>query len=330
MADAHGRARAAACAAALALLAGAVRAGAGESSAGPEAPFAARDQNPLLRPFYLPSARLAPLPGFDGSIALAWSNTVNLPSTDREQLHVDEETAEVDLRATWRRDRWLAAVELPLAWRGGGILDGVIDDFHRLIGFNGGDRQYVPSNAYRIAYHATGAPGVVVARGGALGDVPVEVGRLLHESAGTELALWAGLKLPTGSRDHATGSGATDLAAWLSAGHRFGSRLSVDAQAGLMRTGGSGEFTHVARIVEFGTLSIIGAATRRVSIVAQADVHSALPASELAFLRPAVIGALGARVRLGPALALDAGIQEDLVTNHSPDATFYVALHRAR
>ena len=313
---------------AIAMLAAAARADE-PVAAGLDAPLAVRDQNPLLRPVYLPTARLAPEEGVGYSTALSWSNTTNLPHTDSEQLYVDEETAEVDLRATWRRGRWLAAAELPLLWRGGGILDGVIDDWHGLLGVNRGDRPYVQSNSYRITYAARGAPPFSAARGAALGDIPVEAGRLLYSAPGTELSVWAGAKLPTGSRAHASSNGAVDASAWLSAGHAFGSRFGVFAQAGAMRPGGPGEFERVSHWMEFGTLGLSWRATDAVSVIAQTDLHSALPESTLNFLRPAVAGTIAARFRLGPSLALDAGLQEDLATNHSPDATFYVALHRA-
>lgn len=292
-------------------------------------PLAVRDQNPLLRPFYVPSARLAPDEGISYSAALAWSNTTNLPHTAVEQLYVDAETAEIDLRATWRRGAWLAAAELPMLWRGGGILDGVIDDWHAFLGVNRGDRPYVQSNSYRITYTTLGAAPFSAQRGPALGDIPVEAGRILFSAPGTQLSVWAGAKLPTGSRAHATSNGALDAAAWLSAGHAFGSRFAMFAQAGVMRPGGSGEFAHVSREMGFGTLGVTWKGTDAISAIAQADVHSALPASTLNFLQPAVVGTFGARFRLAPFLALDVGLQEDLATNHSPDATLYFELRHA-
>ncbi len=297
---------------------------------GLEAPLAVRDQNPLLRPFYLPTARLAPQEGLVAALALDWHNTVNLPHTPTEQLYVDEETAELDLRASWRKGPWLAAIEVPFLWRGGGILDGVIDDWHGLLGVNRGYRPYVQSNAYRISYHANGQAPVTVARGPALGDLPLEAGRVLYSATGTELSLWTGATLPTGSREHATGSGAVDAAGWLSAGQALGPRLDVTLQAGAMRTGGPAEFARVARWVEFGTLGVGFRASGTVTLLAQADLHSALPPSELNFLRPPVVGSLAARVRMGADLALDAGFQEDLATNRSPDFTIYLQLRRLR
>ncbi len=289
-------------------------------------PLAVRDQNPLLRPFYLPAARLAPEEGLGFSGALAWSNTTNLPHTASEQIYVDEETAEINLRATWRRGNWLAAAEVPLLWRGGGVLDGLIDDFHSLLGVNRGDRPYVHSNSYRVAYDAKGAPPYSATRGTSLGDVPVEVGRLLYSAPGTEWSVWAGAKLPTGSLGHASGSGSVDTSAWMSAGHALSSHIDLYAQAGAMRPGGPGEFVRVSRYVEFGTLGLDWRATGRITVLAQADAHSALPASTLNFLKPAVVGTVGARFAVGRSLAVDAGIQEDLATNHSPDVTFYFAL----
>ena len=311
-------------------LAAALRAGAIEPAAsGLEGPFAVRDENPLLRPFYLPVPRLAPDEGIGYALLLAWSNTTNLPHSATEQLYVDAETADLGLRATYRRGAWLAAAELPVVWRGGGILDGVIDDWHGLLGVNRGYRPYVQSNSYRITYEANGAAPVSVAKGPALADIPLEVGRLLYVAPGTELAAWAGVKVPTGSRNHATGSGAVDASAWLSGGQSLGSRWDAYAQVGAMRAGGSGEFVRVRRYTEFGSIGLAWRATASVSALAQVDAHSALAPSSLTFLQPAVTGTVGARVALNSGLALDIGIQEDLATNHSPDVTLCLSVHTA-
>jgi len=321
--------RRAAIAAAVAVLAAAATRAAQPAPSGLEGPDAVRDQNPLLRPYYLPTARLAPAQGTDYGAGLAWSNTVNLPYSATERLYVDEETAELDLRATWRSGDWLAATEVPLVVRGGGILDGVIDDWHSLLGVNKGSRPYVQSNSYRITYQGLGQPPVSVARGAALGDIPLEAGRLLYGAPGAELSAWLGVKLPSGSRDHATGSGSADVALWLAGGHTVGTRVDLSLQAGVMRAGGNGEYTRIHREVGFGTLALAVRAGDAVSLIAQADAHSALPYSGLNFFQPALVGTLGARFRVGRNLALDAGFQEDLATNRSPDITLYLALRRA-
>lgn len=291
-----------------------------------DAPVALRDQNPLLRGFYLPTPRLGGDEGTTLSATLAWSNTTNLPATATERLYVDEETAEVGLRASRRAGDWLFSGTVPLSWRGGGVLDGIIDDWHALLGVNRGDRPRVQSNSYRVSYAAAGSSSIVVEKGPAIGDASLEAGRLLWTGDAGELAAWAGAKLPTGSRAHGMSDGALDGAAWLAGALRPLPRWELYAQAGVMRPGGTGGFASVSREVAFGTLGSAWRLAPSVVLLAQLDSHGAFPSSELNFLKVPLTGTFAGRFRLSGGLQLDVGLQEDLATNHSPDFSIYVAL----
>ena len=289
--------------------------------------FAVRDQNPLLRPFYLPTARLAGADGVSASAVLAWSNTVNLPVAAHESAWVDEETAELGLGLRYRRGDWLFAGQLPVIWRGNGVLDGLIHNYHSLLGFSEGDRPRVPRYSYRVTYALQDRPTVFVDKGTAIGDVPVEAGRVLYERAGTELSLWLGLTVPTGSRRHGTGNGTVAESAWLAGAVPIGNRVQLSGQAGVAHYGSTAELPRIHSTATFGTFGANVKVSSRLALIAQLDGHTAIADSDLRFLKPALVLSYGARYALGPALGLDVGMQEDAATNRSPDVTFYLGLN---
>jgi hypothetical protein len=311
-----------ACLAALALPLG--------SAADPVAPFPVRDQNPLLRPFYLPTASDVVGDGWEFRPTLAWSNTVNLPSDQTEQLDVDEETAELNLALLYGAGPWRARLSLPVLARGGGILDGLIDDWHGWFNLTRGDRAFVASNAYRIEYQRQGYQTVSIGRGAALGDLDLEGGRQLLAGAHADLSAWLGLELPTGGQGRSAGNGALDGAAWLAGHTELGARADLFAQAGISHPGSAGLMPAVTRNTGFGTLMLGLRVTNRLTALAQVDHHSAIAsASALNFLESATIGTFGVRYRLNRRTAWELAAMEDLRLNHSPDVTFFFGLRQS-
>jgi Protein of unknown function (DUF3187) len=145
--------------------------------------------------------------------ALLWSNsfgwTQDVPGEAPHQRSflVDGETASVDL--TYRRgisDDVDVGARLPLRWRGGGVLDGLIDWYHGLVGLRGnhdGDRPLFVRDAFRVeglsttgrAFSWNGDTGF------GLGDVELEARWRFHRSPdGLSTALAARVGLPTGTR----------------------------------------------------------------------------------------------------------------------------------
>lgn len=82
------------------------------------------------------------------SLGSGWTNSFVLA----DSYLVDAES--VDFRGAARWGAWKGgelSIELPLLWRGGGRLDSLIDDWHRVWGFPRGERGKVPSNDYDIS-----------------------------------------------------------------------------------------------------------------------------------------------------------------------------------
>jgi hypothetical protein len=289
-------------------------------------PLAVRDQNPLIRGLYLPlpAPAAGPGDGWGAAAGLQWSNTVNTGSTRREQLLVDEETAELDLTLLRSQGPWRLRATLPVITRGPGILDGFIADWHRFFGLPQGERPLRPRNAYAIEYLSSSGVAVNAPRGTALGDLALEGGRVLAAGSGHALALWAGLEAPTGDRAHLTGNGALDAAVWLEGSADLGTRVSLAGRAGASHLGGATPLP-AERTVGFGTVALSWHATSRLDGILQFDGHSgAVRGTDLAFLRDAVTLTIGGRYRLRSGSMFEAGVIEDIEVDHSPDVTFHL------
>ena len=288
--------------------------------------FSVRDQNPLIRSAYLPlPATAAPAgEGFSLTAGIEWSNTVNIEATAREALSVDEETLELDLTLARSLGPWRFRATLPVMNRSAGVLDGAIDDWHRFFGLPQGTRPDRARYRYLVSYTNSAGVAVAAPAGTALGDLALEVGRVLLEHDGASIALFAGLEAPTGDRGRLGGNGALDAALWLEAGTDGAGRVALAGRAGISRPGGDALLPFRSS-VGFGTLALKLRVTRRLEAALQLDGHSAVAAgSSLKFLDRAVLLTFGGRYRLDSGLLLEAGVIEDIDVDHSPDVTFHV------
>ena len=283
-----------------------------------------RDQNPLIRGAYLPLPAASAAPeGFSYTAGLEWSNTVSLERTAQERLLIDEETAELDLTAAWSSARWRLQATLPVISRGGGVLDGFIDDWHRWLGLSNGARPLRPRNAYAIAYQHAGGPLRSTPAGTALGDLALEGGRQLLDGERLGLTAWLGLEAPTGDRARLSGDGALDVATWLSGEYALGRRWQLSARAGLSHPGGDTALP-LAHTLRFGTLALAWRASAALEAIGQLDAHSPVArSSSLEFLGRAVTLTIGGRYRRASGSVVEAGVVEDVEVGHSPDVTLH-------
>ncbi len=116
--------------------------------------FATRNQNPLLRGFYQPLPSDSRLDSSESwSATLLVSNTLNVESRPHESLLVDGESTAINLayeNGLFRR--WRLRLSLPILHDSGGVLDSVIDDWHRLFGFSRGARPFYPKRRIDYSY----------------------------------------------------------------------------------------------------------------------------------------------------------------------------------
>jgi len=208
--------------------------------------------------------------------------------------------------------------------RGGGVLDGVVDDWHRFWHLPQGDRPNVPTNAFAIRYQNANGESVDARHGTALGDLALEAGREWQGGEGRYLRLFAGAELPTGTRAELTGDEALNAALWLEAGTPLGTRFALDGRAGASRTGGALPLP-AERAVGFGSLALTWHESERLDAVLQFDGHTrVVQGSDLKFLSQAVQMTLAARWRLASGSRLELGFTEDIEVDHSPDITFHL------
>ncbi len=132
-----------------------------------------------------------------------------------ESIDIDAELWRTSFKAAYGvSDIFSVGMEIPFFSYSGGFLDEFINDFHHFFGFPNGGRELIDN--YRLVYKikkgkASYRPQV---KNFGLGDLVFwNKLQVIHESQLIPaLSLKASLKLPTGSPNHATGSGSPDIA----------------------------------------------------------------------------------------------------------------------
>jgi len=251
---------------------------------------------------------------------------VNEGTCPAECITLDGETAR--LRFTHRRGMgagWDFAFELPFLDRGGGFLDGWIQDWHDWFGLPNGGREAAADGRYRFHYERGGVVLLDETQGGSgVGDVTLTIGRKL----GRRGVLRAMAKLPTGD-EQALEGGTAGGAVWVER-----ALLMPPGWSGYFALGASaGERGQVLaemqnREVVFGGIGLLAPVTRNVRLTAQLQAHSRLyDGSALTPLsRPGAPLTLGLQFRTGRRGTLELGFQEDPSVNGSPDFVAYISI----
>jgi hypothetical protein len=293
--------------------------------------FMVRDENPLVRGFYLPlpsDGRLAD--GADLSATLSISNTLNVENRGDENLLVDGESHTLRLNyedalyASWRF-RFM----LPIINDSGGFLDSIIDHWHRWFGLNPGNRPYYPRN--QLVYSYSGRDNVDLTQPQtSIGDLSGELGFYTIDDSHRTLSLWAGLAAPTGSAAKLTGDGAWDGALWAHGAWRT-LKWQLAAELGAAQPFGDEIFAGAAHrtsvFARFAATRALGSSAW--ALRAQLDGQSGrVEDSELRFLGPSLQLSVGAVRRLGRDWRIEFGFAEDAAVNTVPDVTFFLGIRR--
>jgi len=156
-----------------------------------------------------------------------YSNVISIAEAPNEFIVVDLESARFlpHARVGLGRGVELGAA-VPIFYFYGGFLDGFISGFHETFNLPNSVRLREPEDLIRYRY-LVGRRRVIDRWDsvGGLGDATVSIKKAFDLPHRSELALRAAVKLPTGSLDHLTGSGATDFGFGVAAsrvGRRFG------------------------------------------------------------------------------------------------------------
>lgn len=291
--------------------------------------FATRDQNPLVRGFYLPLPSDARQDaGAALSATLLLSNTLNVESSAHESLFVDGESAALDLAyENALAPGWRYRFSVPLLHDSGGVLDSVIDTWHEAFGFPRGSRPFYPKRQIDYSYVGEGRVDLDHPQS-SIGDLAADLGWYALDDARRTVSLWGGLKAPTGSVADLTSDGAWDGALWAHAALRW-PKWQLGAEIGVVQPLGDELFAGKAhRTSEFARFAASRALGPIWTLRAQLDGQSARVAdSDLRFLGPSMQLTVGAVRRLSGRWRIQMGFAEDIAVNTAPDITFFLGIH---
>jgi uncharacterized protein DUF3187 len=292
--------------------------------------FLVRDENPLIRGFYLPlpsDGRLTD--GADLSATLSVSNTLNVENRANESLLVDGESH--TLRLSYEDalyQSWRFRFTVPIINDSGGFLDSTIDHWHRWFGFNPGNRPFYPQNELVYSYSGRGSIDLTRSQT-SIGDVSGELGWYPIDDAHRTFSVWGGLEAPTGSVAKLTGDGAWDGAVWAHGALRW-PQWQLAAELGMTQPFGDEIFAGAAHrtslFARFAATRALGSAW---SLRAQLDGQTGrVEDSSLRFLGPSLQLTVGAIRRLGQSWRIEFGFAEDAAVNTAPDITFFLGIRR--
>jgi hypothetical protein len=216
--------------------------------------------------------------------SMLWSNSFgwdqNRPGEHpaERRFLIDGEAATLDLTVTHGfRANLDLGVRLPLTWRGGGALDGLIDAWHRLFNLPDGNRPAFLKNAFRVEGRTVDQEPFSWndERGGGLGPLETFARWRFADGADWTSALIGRLALPTGTGPFA-GNGPGVGAQWVAA-RRLGSRFDLFAGVG-----GTAQPRKPVRGVGYepvrahGFFAIEWRPARRLSFLAETNIASRL------------------------------------------------------
>jgi hypothetical protein len=292
--------------------------------------FPVRDENPLVRGFYLPlpsDGRLTD--GSDLSATLSISNTLNVENRPQDNLLVDGESH--TLRLSYEDalyQSWRFRLTVPIINDSGGFLDSTIDRWHHWFGFNPGNRPFYPQNQLVYFYSGQGHVDMTQPQT-SLGDISGELGWYPVDDPHRTISLWGGLEAPTGSVAKLTGDGAWDGAVWAHGALRW-PQWQLAAELGLAQPFGDEIFAGAAhRTSLFARLAATRALGSVWSLRAQLDGQSGrVEDSNSRFLGPSLQLTVGAIRRVGDRWRIEFGVAEDAAVNTAPDVTFFLGIRR--
>jgi len=292
--------------------------------------FPVRDENPLIRAFYLPlpsDSRLSD--GQNLSATLAISNTLNVESRPQESLLVDGESDVLELtyeNSLWQS--WRYRFTLPIIHDSGGFLDSTIADWHRWFGFNPGNRPFYPKNEIVYSYSGRGNFDITRSQTG-MGDISGEAGWYPVDDAHRTVSFWGGLEAPTGSVSKLDGDGAWDGAVWTHGALRW-PKWQLAAELGVAQPFGDEIFAGYAyKTSVFARLAATRALGSLWSLRAQLDGQSGrVEDSDIRLLGPSLELTIGAVRRLGDRWRIEFGFTEDAAVNTAPDIAFFLGIRR--
>ena len=290
--------------------------------------FAVRDENPLVRGYYLPmpsDSRAASPSNLSATLSLM--NTLNVDQRGNEQYLIDGEA--LTLRITYEHqisETFHYRLTLPIIHDSGGFLDGMIEDWHRWFGFTQGYRPYYPKN--QIDYTYAGLASIRLDHDEtSIGGIAGDLGYFALDGNRQTLSLWGGLQAPTGKVADLTGDGAWDGALWAHYAWR-GKRWQVGSEVGMVEPFGDELFAgHGHHLSVFGRVGVTRDLGPHWSLRAQLDGQTRrIEDSALRLTGPSLEFSVGAARKLWHRWRIEMGFAEDAAVNTAPDITFFLGI----
>ncbi|MGI9238233.1 MAG: DUF3187 family protein [Woeseiaceae bacterium] len=296
-----------------------------------------RNQNPFLQIFGLPpfqSAKLAAPGALDYYVSFDIVSHAESAASPLEEIEIDGESyfLSLSLRRGWN-DRFEIGVDLPLVAHAGGFLDNAIKNWHDLLGLSNSKRRG-PNDQLAIRYSRAGETWYELnSTSFDLGDIQLSAAVPLRKGSDDNpfnMSLRGSIKLPTGSAEDLSGSGATDvsLGIYASSSHTLWQReLDVSGFAGALLLGDGDVLTDIQRsVVPYGGIAASWWATERFGISVQLQAEGAYFDTELD-----VLGGTSAQLAVGfdyrmrnQGTSLHLAITEDIGTDRTTTPDFGV------
>lgn len=219
----------------------------------------------------------------------------------------------------------------------GGFLDGIVEDWHDVVGASNAQRDARARNQLNFRYDRAGErPFALEDTNTGIGDLQLYARYQLLDTATTRrrLALHSGVKLPTGSASHLRGSGAADYSVGLGFSDPVtlaAANMTFSAHAGMLFLGdGDALKEFQENQVPFGGVQIGMRFGKRFDLMAQVQAAGSYYDSRLSTLGDTTVQlSLGANVRFpSSGWNLSFGIVEDAFSDMMPDFALYSALTR--
>jgi hypothetical protein len=284
---------------------------------------------PAVSPQTLPPGRWQLRVGGLWSNTFAWTQDVPGETPADRRFLIDGEAATVDL--TVRRGlthRLDVGVRVPVRWRGGGVLDGLIDGWHRLVGAPSGNRPDFLRDVFRVEGRSvTGSPFEWDTTGSALGGIELDARWRVVDGGADDAstALISRLFLPTGTgpfAGHGWGAGVQAVV-----DVPVGRRVDLYAGPGVtVQDPGPVDGVEYARARGEGFLAVEWRPWRRASLVAQTNAATRLVDSIDRYPGTHWVVTLSASIDLGRRSRLEVGFTENLISQlTTADIAFHAA-----
>ena len=293
--------------------------------------LATRNQNPFALDIGLPLAPAVPASGtwlVDASVTI--SNTELGQSRDDTRVLFDLESRETRLSLAYAwNDEWSARISLSQLRASAGFLDGPVERFHRIFGFDNGDRGQLDTVAPFVALNRGTQQTVLLDRPEtSIGPLQLDLNRQWQTDTFGRIVLSLGASIPVSGGVFIEESSDVDVSLAVSTLKPIGDRWLLGARLGVLARGDNERFaakTH--SMVSFASLLVRYRLGSRWSAVVQSDAHDALYHD-----LPALPGSAGNQLsfglirRLGQNGELIATLGEDVPALHSADVAVHLGL----